>query len=42
MADFHKAVRALYNNVVTVNENTAFDVMNTTEYFVWPTLIIMH
>jgi len=25
MNDFHKAVRALYNNVVTINENTAFD-----------------
>ena len=25
MVDFHKAVRALYNNVVTVNETTAYD-----------------
>lgn len=25
MVDFDKAVRALYNNVVTVNETTAYD-----------------
>lgn len=38
MVDFHKAVRALYDNVVTVNETTAYDA-NGNEIYVDMNLI---